>query len=713
MKRLAIFSFLVLSGVLWLAPTSALAVQPSERLLPPTTKGYLAVADMDLLRESFEKTQLGQLAQDPLMKPFFQDIREQFESKVGRTDIRLSITLDDLKDVYGGEVCLAMVQPEEDEKQHATVLLVDITGHQPQADALLARIARELQQKGAKRGVERVGDTQLITYVLPRKEGETESQRAFYFIKDDQLVASDHQATVKQILAYFANETGSRFADLKSYQATMKRCAESSGGVAPHLRWFVEPFGYVQTVRAAAGGRQRRGTDILKALAGEGFDAIQGAGGFVSFSSEGADIVHRTFVYAPPVNRVDKYRLAARMLQFPNVEAIQPEDWVPLDASNYLSFRWKMKEAFEFSKSLVDELAGAPVFEDILDSLKHDPSGPQVDIREGLIKHLGQRVTFFTDYRLPITATSERWLMAFEITDPAAVAKTLDKAMEADPDATRRRIGRQNVWEILRQEEEMEVEELDIGGVGFGAMEEVEEEEEGAPLLEHAALTVSYGYLIVASHVDFLEQVFAEAAAKKTLGQAEDFARVDRLLTNLGAGEISFRFFSRTDKATHTTYELIRQGKMPESETLLGGALNRLLGPEERGVLREQQIKGDKLPEYEKVRQYFGPAGFFIQSEDEGWFMCGGFLPQHAETEAAPAEAKPAAKPAAEAKPAADAKPDPADAKPATEAKPDPTEAKPAPIEAKPAPAGDPAEVKPAPAETEPAEAPPATEASP
>jgi hypothetical protein len=64
---------------------------------------------------------------------------------------------------------------------------------------------------------------------------------------------------------------------------------------------------------------------------------------------------------------------------------------------------------------------------------------------------------------------------------------------------------------------------------------------------------------------------------------------------------------------------------------LLGSVLNRLFGPDEKGVLREQQIRGDKMPDYEKVRVYLGPAGLFVQSEDNGWYVAGCLLKKPAD----------------------------------------------------------------------------------
>jgi len=291
-----------------------------------------------------------------------------------------------------------------------------------------------------------------------------------------------------------------------------------------------------------------------------------------------------------------------------------------------------MQEAFEYSQTLVDEVAGAPVFEDIMDSLKNDPNGPRVDIRQGLVKHLGERMVFFSDYRLPISTTSERWLLALEVKNPAAVQATLDKAMKADPGAKSRVIGKYTVWEIIEDQSPAEVEELDIAGAGFGEFEADEEEEDGErPLLTHAAFTVGFGQLLVASHVDFIEEIVNRGASQQTLETTKDFVMIDHALTKIGAGRDAVRYFTRTDKEYYTTYELIRTGKMPESETLLGSVLNRLFGPDEKGVLREQQIRGDKMPDYEKVRVYLGPAGLFVQSEDNGWYVAGCLLKKPAD----------------------------------------------------------------------------------
>ena len=75
--------------------------------------------------------------------------------------------------------------------------------------------------------------------------------------------------------------------------------------------------------------------------------------------------------------------------------------------------------------------------------------------------------------------------------------------------------------------------------------------------------------------------------------------------------------------AYRTTYELLREGKMPESETMFGKLLNGLLIDEDDNELRSQQIDGAKLPPFQEVAKYLGPAGAFMQTVENGWFSSG------------------------------------------------------------------------------------------
>ena len=606
----------------------ARAADISARLLPDTTKGYFCLPDYQLAQRQWDAMQLGELLNDPAMEPFMQDLSKQLRGRRGADDVQLGVELDELEDIANGEVAMATIQPGGKAGAHAQAVIAQVTGNEPAAKQLLAKIGKNLIAQRAARSTFKVGAVEVAAYRLPRKRGQLDAENAYHFLHKDILVTTDHEQVVRDIATRLQTPAkGNTLAHVAAFEKSMEQTADALGELTAHVRWFVEPFGFLEVSRAARGEEKKRGTDLLNVLRNQGFDAIQGVGGQMVLKTEGHEMLHRTLIYAPGAKGDSRFELAARMLQFPNLATHDPQAWVPANVATYVTWNWKMREAFDFSRSMVNELAGAKagedLFEDILGSIRDDVAGPRVDLRNELVQHLAERATLFTDYREPITPQSERLMFAIQLTDSKKVANAIRKIMESDPDAKRRMISGQVVWEIV-SEKPAEVEQIRIVGAGFGPFNEPEPtEEEDEPILPNMAITVANGHLMVASHIDFMTDVLAQTTGEKSLANSKDYLETRRALGKLTTDKTSLSFFSRSDKAYRPTYELIRQGKMPESESMLGKFLNRMIGPDEAGVVREQEIDGAKMPPFSKVKQYLGPAGISINSREDGWFVTG------------------------------------------------------------------------------------------
>ena len=61
---------------------------------------------------------------------------------------------------------------------------------------------------------------------------------------------------------------------------------------------------------------------------------------------------------------------------------------------------------------------------------------------------------------------------------------------------------------------------------------------------------------------------------------------------------------------------------MPQAETMFGKLLNKMFDAG-NGKVREQEIDGAKMPDYQVVRRYLGPGGVFAHSEADGWSITG------------------------------------------------------------------------------------------
>src|SRR4051812_12475466 len=451
----------------------AAAVQPSELLLPATTKGFVSTQDVDEVRSEFNKTQFGEMAHDPVMEPFIEDLKKQIGAKLERAGKKLGIKWPDMEGVYGGETAAALIQPDpKDKMSHATALIVDITGKRKEADTLLKKVAENQKANRAVATLIREAGVEITVYTQPLKPSETAQEKSFHCIAGDQLLLTDHEPTIRGIIHRLDGKAQDSLASVVAFNESLKHCSAAANGVRHHVRWFIEPFGYAEASRAAQGGRKKRGTDLLKILQGQGFTSIQGLGGHVFFSTFGGaahggeqpEILHRTYVYAPPVKRPagaknqDKYDLAMRMLDFPNTgpNALEPQPWALPDVATYLSFNCKMREAFEYASTFVDAFIGDEgAFEEIWSSLESDPNGPRINIRKELLDYLGTRATLLSDVKLPIDTKSERLLALLELKNAAAaaaVSKTVEKAFKNDPQARKRTYKGTVIWEITQED---------------------------------------------------------------------------------------------------------------------------------------------------------------------------------------------------------------------------------------------------------------------
>lgn len=614
---------------------AALAAVPGDALMSADTRGFASTPDLPLLEAHWEQTQMGQLIKDEAMQPFVEDLKRQLERKLTGVNQKLGLTYADLRDVAAGEIAFGLV--EQKNAPAAVAVTVDVTGRQDAAKTLLTKIDAELAKRRAKRSEASAGGVPLVIYNIPPQNEKDIAREAIFFLHQDMLCASDSRAEAEGMIKRFGATSG-RLADLKAYQETMSRCAAEAGDLKPEIRWFLDPWGYARAARTLSREEPNRGKDYLKLLEGQGFDAIIGMGGFANLALDGQyEVLHRTSIYAPPIaGEPDKYRLAMRMMQFPNGENLTPEPWVPRKLASYRTFNCDLENAYEHFGSLFDAIAGVEdAFAEAIKALETDPYGPHLKVEPEFIAHLGQRVSLITDYQLPITTKSERYLFAVELTNEAAVAATIEKLMLADPNAHRREFEGKTVWEILPPTDDLA--EFELGLEPVGAPEEGAGHGGGlggGKAISNSAVCVTDGRLYVASHLTFLEQIIGQPVpGAESLGDAGDFDEVQMAMDKIITGPAAVRCFRRSDEAYRPTYELLRQGKMPESETLLGRVLNRLLTPpedEEEGILRKQKIDGRQLPNFEMVRRYFSPAGVVVRSLDDGWFVAGATLTKQA-----------------------------------------------------------------------------------
>ncbi len=635
------------------------AFPPSETIFPDTTKAWISVPDSQGFGDAFNRSTYGRLLKDPNMKPFVESFRKQLSESGSKRLANLGLKLEDLDAVPGGEIAAAAIGL--DDGLLATVLLVDTTGHDAEADALLTKIEERLVERQAKKvAVEGLPEA-IRVYTLPpdadaarRDEQDTRDRRVAFARAPAALIVGDHAATVADVLATLSKGRADSLASLPSFAAVAKECGQHVAPSTKPLRWYVDPFGFATAYQATNPPREKKkGPDYVAILNRQGFGAVKGAGGFVSFDDGLYELRHHAMIYAPPLEgrqpfAIDRFDGAARMLHFPDAETIAPPVWAPRDLSSWISLQWDLQNAFHSIEPLVDDIVGEEgVFDDVIASLKEDPDGPQIDVEKDLVACLGTRVTVISDYAEPIDVESERLVIAIEATDPERVAQTVAKSMSTDPDMQKVEFNGLVIWELV--DRTMEIPKLEIETPG-GAIPHADDEDEDPrdarrrrqrmrereeKLLPHSAVTIANGHLLIASHRDFLERVLTTSGGAESLATAPDYAAAGGELAKLLPGKAAARSFNREDEAIRPAYEMLRQGMMPKSKSMLGQLLNGLLGDGQDGHVREQKIDGSTLPEFDLIRGYLGTGVTGLRTLPDGWSITGCTLPKGPEPEVA------------------------------------------------------------------------------
>jgi hypothetical protein len=611
-----------------------LASPRGDRLFPASTRLFISVIDAPRMSERWDATQIGQLLEDPVIQPFVEDLKQQLRSNDVTSHIKLGLTVEDLRNVAAAEMAVGMMV--NDNAELSAAAMVDITGNRAKTDELLKKVNQTLLDQKADRSSRTIEGVEVVIYDLPRnKKMGSREQRAVYAIKDDTLLIADELGTITTLLQRWAAPMDGSLASVEGFQKVMARCEQDATDESPDVRWFIDPFRYAEAMQGLKpeGGAENEdrpltSVDLLEALKSTGFEALRAAGGYLYVQSGPYEMLNRTAIYAP-----GPFEKSMQMLDFPNSEELIAQDWIPRKLAHYATFNVDIREAFKHIGPIFDATIGEGekgVWLDVLDSLKNDPNGPGIDMEKDLIAHLGTRCSVVIDYVEPIEPTSERMLLAVETTNEKALAESIRKSMETDPAVVKRKFGDIIVWEIIEEAiPNDELPEVLIEGLDDIPQPSGTPTDKQGKALPSSAVAVANGHLFISSHADFLQKILTERSDLKSLAHRADYQRVMSHVEKLSGGKSCFRVFTRTDEALRPNYELMKAGRMGESQMLMGSMLNRLLGNGPEGEPRQQQVDGSKMPEFQVLRRYLGPGGGYLVTEDAGWYAVGFFLPRN------------------------------------------------------------------------------------
>jgi len=658
MRRTA-FLFAAIVGVL-VGRDACAATPPAETLIPGTARAFVSVRNVNELEAAAKKTKFGGIFKEESLKPFVDEIKAQLDSRLKEAQTSLGLKLEDFKDLSDGEVAFAVVDlgTAPDQTFHGktgTAVLVDATGHDKELAAVRGKITTALNQKNAASAVFTAPSGAAGTrYDIPREGLPTVVMVEASITTPAGLlwVVSDSPSLVGIITAAFSGKAPAPLADgapatlaeHDTFQKLMKQSKNAAGEPAPLVVGYADPFGLAASLRAYQFPVKKVKPDPLQVAVDSGLTGILGIGGQAVVNAGNLGTLFRIGVITKK-----PYEKAMKMFAFPVGTDFVPQAWVRNDIVGYTTLYLDSLTAFDNFDPIFDGfLDQEGIFKEVIESLKTDPDGPQVDLRKELFELAGQRLTLILDKKLPAGPDSSQFVLALEVKKGAneaetqsfaeRIAETLKKSFANDPAVEKAEIqlanGKLDVWKITQTEQVPPAAANQVGVIN------------GVRVVFRVYATVHNGHVLIGSDLDALSKVMAPAPAGG-LALAPDYVAVTNVLGKYIPTEapkpISLGF-TRLDELVRVDYELYRTGKMAGSKTLVGRIFDFVWNEAEKDGRKLTPLDGSKLPAFEKVQKYLSPTGMVISNTDDGLFLLGFTLenapPVPAAGAAAPAAAE-------------------------------------------------------------------------
>ena len=624
-------------------PAAAEDYVSALELLPETTAGIVRIPDLPASRAAWDETNFGKLADDPLVQPFIDAMRTEAEAYLDSTETTVGLKPKDLCDIASGEVVAAWLPFEKDRRRpYSLCVVADIRGRAAATAAAVKQIDADLKAGDATRkDVQHLGQT-IRVYSLKPKPGQLKLEQIALTWNDTRIIAADRAAVVIDLLSAIAGEPPvNSLADSATFQTVIGRAKETlaqkvdaeSGTVGFH--WYARPFQMGRILREIFEVDRGNQVDVVQLLENQGFDAIKAAGGIMKMGVGEFDLVHFGYILAPPAaDGPVRFQKAAQMLQFIDRSLAPIPAWVHEDVASFSRLNWKLEEAFWASETLVDEAFGDEIFQPMIEGIREDEEGPQIDLAKDLLPNLDDQIILINDNVLPAGPDSDRMLVAVRVQNADVIERVVRQAMEVEPDATQMDVlpGVQ-IWRVQRSATDDEFQGFDDELFDDLALEDEAPSEEAPPLLDQWAIALvrqgpgsKSAYLMFSSHPDLLTLTAKriQQGATGGMGSVPAVAEVTGELEKLAADKVIFDRVLRLKLSLRTKYELLRQGKLRESDSVLATVVRRILEEDEEEP--SDQNHAAKLPPIGQIEKYLQPGGAFIEMTDEGWTLNGFFL---------------------------------------------------------------------------------------
>ena len=598
--------FCALPGLAVLVFSSAILAQDvaprpaTENLLPETTVAFLQI---DNVQETLPKLMGAQMLEDENIGPFVQRMYEEAEAVYNEaTEGKVGMTLEQMKDLPAGEVCVAVIAPRRQDLEYLVAVDID-----PESDAVetavqaRTELAKMLDEKGLAETVEATDSgLEIYSYDLPDTE-----RKAHAFVRDGWFVSSTSRDELGGVLARWEGQEVENVRPLsqnRKFITIMNRC-RAQDDVRPEVRFFLDPITMAE--RGFRGNTIAQG--VMAFLPKVGLDGVLALGGSVSLQSdEFKSVFHGHVLLANPRSGI------IEMLALKPGDS-DPQPWMPADATNYVSTHWDPVKLINEFEKIVDTFSPKGEFQEkVVDKLQEISD---FDFYKDIIDNVEGRFTYFewadpeTEYLLNARSKT----ISLGVIDSDKAKEVVDFVLEQRAIQTGRKVMTVEhegvpmwVFDPIDEKTQKIIDERTKERVGDLPMRGNE-----------PALCLLDSSLIMSNSVDTVKHLIDVSQGNSpALVDDEEYDRqMQKLIAAAGADEPCMVAFYNPEQPITELFKLLNDERSTTMVEKRWTEKNPMLG-RFYAALADQP-----LPDFELIKRYFPPTGMIVTTDDTGYHV--------------------------------------------------------------------------------------------
>jgi len=604
MKSLLQTALLILIAALTPA-VKANSLPQTEKLLPPETILLVNAADFPELKGQFQQTNLYKLYKAPAMAEFINDAKEKWLDKIKQKQNKILTTIFEDKILPQGRISFALVHNTKAEKESEPMafFLIQWGDKIDKIKLAVDKTVNKLIDKGAHKKQQRFRDVEINTIIAAgARFSYGFSSPIHYCFIEDFLLGSENIELLKFAIAHSQGAASPTLADQTNYRNCLEQIA-----AFPDINLYLNLKEIYKILL-----RQR--PDSKTAIENLGLDNIASLSGSVGIARE----PQYTWQGNALLRINGEKKGICKMLE-PESATFEPPAFIPSSLSSISFWNLDINKAFNELTNILTSFS--PQYASLLFTpipLSPSTGGTTFQLKEDFISHLGSQIVFASGVKKSADASQPirtETLVALSAANPQLLEKSLSLLHSNIIAPNKADAKRQLLGHTIYLIDLIAIPFLSTGKTPMAGPENI------TPMqFPKFAFTVTDTHFIFSTE-NVIEKAIRtiNSSDDTSISSAKWFRNAKTALPSVAG----FSGMENTRATMQTFWEIMKKSAeiaKNKGENTIKPGITSIPGTFPKMMFSQDLFDTSKLPEFEKVKKYFGIFVDYIISQPEGYF---------------------------------------------------------------------------------------------